>query len=73
MTIVVVVVVCTTNWLDGGGSYTISVEVPLASSFLEARVSGARPVMSVGEYRVESGSNVLALVQPLMCKVQKLI
>ena len=73
MTAVVVVVVCATNWLDGWGSYKIYVEVLLASSFLEASVSSARAVMSVGEYRVESGSNVFDIVQPLLWKVQKLI
>ena len=42
----------------------------LASSFLEARAGGVRPVRTVGERRVESVSNRFALVHPLLWKAE---
>ena len=36
-------------------------------------MSDARPVMTVGECRVESASNLFALVHPLLWKAEKFI
>ena len=58
------------DWLVGEGRYIISVEVPPASSFLEAHVSGAKSVMTVGKCHVESVSNVFALVHHLIWKAK---
>ena len=41
-------------------------EVPLASSSLEALVSGARPVVITGECRVRSVFNVLVLFHSML-------
>ena len=54
----------------GVESYNFFVEVPLAPGFLEAHVNGARPVMTVGECRVESVSNVFVLFHSLLRKAK---
>ena len=51
-------------------SYKMFREVSVASRFLEARVSGARPVMTVGECRVESISNMFVLFHSLLWKAK---
>ena len=65
-----VVFVCTTDWLAGVENDQLFRRCSLVSSFLEVRVSGARLVMTGGEYRVESVSNVCALVHPCCGKLK---
>ena len=48
----------------------ISVEIPLASNFLEGACEGREAGMTVGECRVESASNMFALVHSLLWKTK---